>query len=88
MNPAEPNGWRDRAACLDMDPETFFPVGSTGPALAQAEQAKAICAGCEVREECLDWAVRTNQHDGIWGGKTEDERRSWRRNLQRRQRQC
>ena len=38
--------WRDRAACLDVDPELFFPIGNTGPALAQIEEAKAVCRTC------------------------------------------
>jgi WhiB family transcriptional regulator, redox-sensing transcriptional regulator len=76
--------WRDRAACLDKDPELFFPTGSTGRALEQAEQAKAVCAGCPVRTQCLDWALTTGQDAGIWGGKTEDERRTLRRVRQRR----
>jgi WhiB family transcriptional regulator, redox-sensing transcriptional regulator len=49
--------WRQRAACLESDPEIFFPVGATGPALEQIEQAKNICAGCEVRTQCLNWAL-------------------------------
>jgi WhiB family transcriptional regulator, redox-sensing transcriptional regulator len=83
---AEPTtaNWRDRAACLDVDPEVFFPVGATGRALEQADEAKQVCAGCEVRVHCLMWALETNQHDGIWGGTTEDERRALRRKNRRR----
>ena len=44
--------WRSRAACLDKDPELFFPVGNTGPALLQIEEAKAICRTCPVQEVC------------------------------------
>ena len=40
--------WRDRAACLDVDPELFFPIGNTGPALAQIDEAKAVCRTCPV----------------------------------------
>ncbi|MGH8904883.1 MAG: WhiB family transcriptional regulator [Egibacteraceae bacterium] len=77
--------WRDRAACLGMDTEWFFPAGSTGlAALEQAAEAKAICARCPVVEACLDWALATNQDAGVWGAKTEDERRTLRRRLQRR----
>ncbi len=68
--------WRDRAACLDADPELFFPVGNTGPALLQVEQAKAVCHRCEVAEACLKWAIETGQDAGIWGGLSEDERRA------------
>jgi WhiB family transcriptional regulator, redox-sensing transcriptional regulator len=66
-----------------MDCELFSPVGNTGAALEQAERAKAVCAGCPVCGQCLDYALDTNQ-DGIWGGMTEDERRSLRRAGQRR----
>jgi WhiB family redox-sensing transcriptional regulator len=71
--------WRNRAACLDEDPELFFPVGSTGPAVEQTERAKAVCAGCDVITQCLEWALTTGQDAGVWGGKTEDERRALRR---------
>lgn len=76
--------WRDEAACRGMDTESFFPVGGTGPALEQAEQAKAVCAGCPVSAQCLEWALATRQGAGIWGGKTEDERRTLRRIRRRR----
>ncbi|MGH8899988.1 MAG: WhiB family transcriptional regulator [Egibacteraceae bacterium] len=75
--------WRIKAACLGEDTELFFPYGSTGCALEQAEQAKAICA---VRTECLDGAMVNNQQDGVWGGLSEGERRALRRGLQRRRR--
>lgn len=79
--------WRPKAACLDHDPELFFPIGSTGPALDQVAQAKAVCQRCPVIDTCLEWALRTNQHDGIWGGLSEEERRAHRRNRQRKQRE-
>lgn len=60
--------WRAKAACLDLDTELFFPSGSTGPALDQAEQAKAICQRCPVVTQCLEWALATNQDAGIWAG--------------------
>lgn len=71
--------WRAKAACLDEDPELFFPNGNTGQALMQTEQAKAVCQQCPVMTECLEWALNTGQHDGVWGGKSEDERRRMRR---------
>ena len=71
--------WRRDAACRDIDPNLFFPIGVTGPAVEQIEAAKSICAGCAVRTECLDFAITTNQEFGVWGGKTEDERRVLRR---------
>ncbi|MGH8932845.1 MAG: WhiB family transcriptional regulator [Egibacteraceae bacterium] len=78
--------WRDRASCLDEDPELFFPIGTTGPAVEQIDQAKAVCARCEVRGECLEWALQTRQDAGVWGGMTEDERRAFRRSRQRKRR--
>lgn len=78
--------WRRHAACLDTDPELFFPVGSTGRALDQIEQAKAVCRGCPVLSECLEWALETNEDAGVWGGMSEDERRALRRSRQRRRR--
>ena len=71
--------WRDRAACRDEDPELFFPVGTTGPALAQAERARAVCRRCPVIEECRHWALSTGQDAGVWGGLTSEERRALRR---------
>ena len=78
--------WRTRAACLDDDPELFFPIGSTGPALDQVERAKQVCRRCDVVEDCLEWALATNQDAGVWGGMSEDERRALRRARQRRRR--
>jgi WhiB family transcriptional regulator, redox-sensing transcriptional regulator len=78
------SGWRAKAACLDEDPELFFPLGSTGPALDQVERAKDYCRRCPVINHCLEWALETNQQDGIWGGLTEDQRRSLHRNRRRR----
>jgi WhiB family redox-sensing transcriptional regulator len=71
--------WRHFAACLDEDPELFFPVGDTGPALLQVVEARAVCARCPVRVECLTWALETGQNYGVWGGYTEDERRELKR---------
>jgi WhiB family transcriptional regulator, redox-sensing transcriptional regulator len=67
--------WRSAAACQDTDPDLFFPVSGSGRSLDQAEQAKAVCAGCPVRPSCLAFALRTGQAHGIWGGLTEEERR-------------
>jgi WhiB family redox-sensing transcriptional regulator len=71
--------WRRKAACAGMDPGLFFPIGSSGLAAEQTERAKAVCAGCQVRVKCLEWALATGQHDGVWGGLSEDERRKLRR---------
>jgi WhiB family redox-sensing transcriptional regulator len=71
--------WRRRAACRDADTNLFFPAGGAGEAVEQIEAAKAICAVCPVRDECLEFALSTNQRDGIWGGLDETERRRERR---------
>ncbi|MBD0842893.1 WhiB family transcriptional regulator [Streptomyces sp. TRM68416] len=67
--------WRERAACRREDPDLFFPIGTSGPALMQTEQAKAVCRRCPVREPCLRWALDTGQAIGVWGGTSEGERR-------------
>src|SRR3954464_11674196 len=71
--------WRHRALCRDEDPELFFPIGNTGPAIVQLEQAKAVCRRCSVTDECLSWALESGQDAGIWGGMGEDERRALKR---------
>lgn len=73
--PATPApNWED-AACRQEDPDLFFPVGVIGSALLQTEQAKQVCRRCPVRETCLEWALSTGQHTGVWGGLSEMERR-------------
>jgi WhiB family transcriptional regulator, redox-sensing transcriptional regulator len=71
--------WRHHAICRDEDPELFFPIGTSGPALLQVEQAKAVCRRCTVTEECLSWALESGQDAGVWGGMSEDERRALKR---------
>jgi WhiB family transcriptional regulator, redox-sensing transcriptional regulator len=72
--------WRDRAACRAYSPELFFPVGNTGPALLQIAEAKQVCAyRCPVIDECLQWALDTDEGSGVWGGLSEDERRALKR---------
>jgi WhiB family redox-sensing transcriptional regulator len=71
--------WIQRASCLEEDPDLFFPVGTTGPAVDQTARAKAVCEGCAVRAECLAWALDTAQDAGVWGGLDEEERREIRR---------
>lgn len=78
--------WRDHAACRDTDPDLFFPVGTTGPAVDQIESAKAVCECCEAQLACLEFALATNQESGIWGGIAEDERRKLRKAWLARQR--
>jgi WhiB family redox-sensing transcriptional regulator len=75
--------WIERAGCLEEDPELFFPVGYSPPAVEQTERAKAICLACEVRGECLRWALDTCQDAGVWGGLDEEERRVIRRQRRR-----
>ncbi len=66
--------WQERALCAQTDPEAFFPEkgGST-------REAKRICSGCEVRAECLEYALAQDERFGIWGGLSERERRRLRR---------
>lgn len=71
--------WRHRAECLTEDPELFFPVGNTGPAIMQIAEAKKVCDRCDVRAECLQWALEAGQDHGVWGGLSEDERRAMKR---------
>ena len=63
--------WSDRAACSSVPTDLFFPH-EAGPGSLNA--AKAICASCDVAPECLAYAVRTGQHDGVWGGLSPNER--------------
>lgn len=62
--------WQERALCPEVDPEMFFAEkgGST-------KEAKKICGLCEVRQECLDYALDHDERFGVWGGKSERERR-------------
>jgi WhiB family redox-sensing transcriptional regulator len=75
--------WRHKAACLDEDPELFFPVGNTGPAMRQIEGATQVCRRCEVVDTCLKWAIESGQDAGVWGGMSEDERRALKRRTAR-----
>jgi WhiB family redox-sensing transcriptional regulator len=73
-----PGPWINRAACTGIDPELFFP--SRGES---ADPARAVCAGCPVRAECLDHALANVEMFGVWGGTSERERRAIRRNRAR-----
>ncbi|MFJ2060297.1 WhiB family transcriptional regulator [Streptomyces sp. NPDC087908] len=74
-----------RAACADVgDPELFFPVGETGPALLQ-EEAKAVCRRCPLMASCLQGALDRGEAAGVWGGLSEKERRSLKRRAARKQ---
>jgi WhiB family redox-sensing transcriptional regulator len=80
---AGPNDWRDEAACLDHDAELFFPIGTTGPAVRQIAAAVAVCTPCPVRAQCLRYALDNREEHGVWGGLGEDDRRSFKRRLDR-----
>lgn len=71
----ESRDWRLRAACLNQEPDLFFPEGTMGPALEMISRAKQVCAGCPVRARCLEWALDNGAYHGVWGGRTEEERR-------------
>ncbi|WP_331743021.1 WhiB family transcriptional regulator (plasmid) [Streptomyces sp. NBC_00868] len=75
--------WRHNAVCGAEDPELFFPIGTTGPALLQIHEAKAVCCRCPVMEQCLQWALESGQDEGVWGGLSEDERRAMKRRAAR-----
>ena len=77
--------WRDSAACLDKDPELFFPIGDGTAKVpsAQVVEAKKVCQGCPVRATCLAWALDTGQDAGVWGGLSEGERRAMKRRARR-----
>jgi WhiB family redox-sensing transcriptional regulator len=66
--------WWSDAACSTADPDLFFPVSSSGPALRQVAQAKAICVRCHIQQACLGYALDAGPVQGIWGGTTEAER--------------
>jgi WhiB family redox-sensing transcriptional regulator len=67
--------WRAEGACRTADPDIFFPVAvGTAVAAKQVARALLICAGCTVRQQCLDFAMRTRETAGIWGGTTPEER--------------
>jgi WhiB family transcriptional regulator, redox-sensing transcriptional regulator len=67
--------WWSLAACQSTDPDLFFPISAAGPAQLQVERAKAVCAGCPVRSDCLRYALAAGPLQGVWGGLTEEERR-------------
>jgi WhiB family redox-sensing transcriptional regulator len=69
-------GWQERALCAQTDPEAFFPEkgGST-------REAKKVCTGCDVRGECLEYALDNDERFGIWGGLSERERRKLKRRV-------
>ncbi|MGH9165528.1 MAG: WhiB family transcriptional regulator [Acidimicrobiales bacterium] len=80
--------WRVGAACRETDPDLFFPVGTTGPALDQIESAKGVCRRCPAQTACLEFALATNQESGVWGATSEEERRKLRKAWLARQRRA
>ena len=70
----EERRWQERANCLGVDPDLFFPERG-----ASTREAKSVCRGCEVRGECLEYALAHGEKFGIWGGLSERERRRVRR---------
>jgi|HubBroStandDraft_2_1064218.scaffolds.fasta_scaffold37309_2 WhiB family transcriptional regulator, redox-sensing transcriptional regulator len=72
---SSPSKWRGGAACLNHDPDLFFPEGTAGPALLQVDRAKQVCQSCPVLAPCLGFALRHGEAFGIWGGATAEERR-------------
>ena len=66
--------WRVAGACLTADPELFFPIAEGTITKKQVAQAQRICADCPVRQQCLEFAMRTREPAGIWGGTTPEER--------------
>ena len=79
--------WRAASACLSADPELFFPIAEGSAADAQTPAALRVCAGCGVRQQCLDFAMASGEAHGIWGGTTADERIRARRRTTRRRRE-
>ncbi|MFE5482988.1 WhiB family transcriptional regulator [Streptomyces sp. NPDC056527] len=74
---------RPRPACVDEDPNLFFPVGNSSPAVLQIAEAKAVCRRCPVMESCLQGALERGEAAGVWGGTDEDDRRRMKRRAAR-----
>lgn len=72
--PMTDRGWMQDSHCLGLDPDLFFPERG-----ASTKEAKAVCRGCPVREDCLEYALANTEKFGIWGGMSERERRRIRR---------
>lgn len=62
--------WRANAACRGLDPSIFYPLTDE-----EAEQAKSVCDACPVQASCLEHALGIREKEGVWGGRTERERR-------------
>ena len=70
----EDRGWQSRANCMGVDPDLFFPERG-----ASTREAKEVCRGCVVKDDCLEYALDNGEKFGIWGGMSERERRRLRR---------
>jgi len=75
--------WRSAGACASADPDLFFPISATGLGEKQIGRAKMICAGCQVKRECLEFAMTNDLSYGIWGGSTPEDRQRERRRKRR-----
>jgi WhiB family transcriptional regulator, redox-sensing transcriptional regulator len=71
---AEADDWKSKANCMGVDPDLFFPERGMS-----TREAKEVCRGCVVREDCLEYALANGEKFGIWGGLSERERRRVRR---------
>jgi WhiB family redox-sensing transcriptional regulator len=80
--------WRAAAACLSADPDLFFPISKGAVTDRQVTVALRVCAGCAVRQPCLDFAMQTAEANGIWGGTTPEERIRARRKATRRRKEA
>jgi WhiB family transcriptional regulator, redox-sensing transcriptional regulator len=76
--------WRADSACRNADPDLFFPVAGGTVASRQVAKAQKICASCPVKKQCLEFAMRTHEPAGIWGGTTPEDRIRARRARNRR----
>lgn len=75
----QPLDWQVHARCTDVDPEIFFPERG-----GSSKAARAVCSGCVVRAQCLEYALNNKEQFGIWGGTSERERRRLRKERARR----
>jgi len=74
MSGMEDRGWQSRANCMGVDPDLFFPERG-----ASTREAKEVCRGCVVKDDCLEYALDNGEKFGIWGGMSERKRRRLRR---------
>jgi WhiB family redox-sensing transcriptional regulator len=71
--------WHERAACIGLPLELFFPIGEVNSPSSHIARAKLVCGRCAVVSECLSAAIRTSEPEGIWGGLTPAERKALQR---------